>query len=316
MTEQQPDPENVRASVAKGYGAIARGETPVEPDAATTTTTAEAESGGGCCGPSTAPAEATAGEPAAGGGCCGPTMAVDELAEALGYDPAEVAALPGGANLGLSCGNPAAIAGLTAGQVVLDLGSGAGFDAFLAGPKVGAEGRVIGVDMTPDMLARARRNSASYIERTGLENVEFRLGEIEHLPLADASVDVVISNCVLNLSPDKRQVWSEVARVLRPGGQVAISDLGLLEPLPPGAGDHIEALIGCVSGAELVSDTEAHVAAVGLELVALECHSTYVDSLVGANDPLYAKLQAALPVGRRIAEYVTSYALTARRVRA
>ena len=125
--------------------------------------------------------------------------------------------------MGLSCGNPTAIASLKAGEVVLDLGSGGGFDAFIAGPKVGPKGRVIGVDMTADMIAKARKNSQVYSERTGLNNVEFRLGEIEHLPVADACVDVVISNCVLNLSPDKAQVWKEIARVLKPGGRVAIS---------------------------------------------------------------------------------------------
>ncbi|QDU66438.1 arsenite methyltransferase [Engelhardtia mirabilis] len=308
--DHERDADAIRASVAGGYGAIARGEA--------LAASAEAEApaaSSGCCGPAASATSPAAGTEAAGGGCCGPTMAVDELAQALGYDPAELAALPGGANLGLSCGNPAAIAALSEGETVLDLGSGAGFDVFLAGPKVGAAGRAIGVDMTPDMLARARRNVASYRERTGLDNVEFRLGEIEHLPVADASVDAVISNCVLNLAPDKRQVWAEVARVLRPGGRAAISDLGLCEPLPPGTVDHLEALIGCVAGAELVDDTCAHVAAVGLELVRLERHPAYVDSLVGANDPLYHRLQASLPPGRRIAEYVTSFVAEVRRPR-
>ena len=307
MTDQDrtPDADAIRASVAQGYAAIARGEEP-----GLTARAEEGEAAGGCCAPSSAPvAESAEG----GGGCCGPTMAVDELAQALGYEPSELEALPGGANLGLSCGNPAALASLRAGETVLDLGSGAGFDVFLAGPKVGATGRAIGVDMTPDMLARARANVASYRERTGLDNVEFRLGEIEHLPVADGSVDAVISNCVLNLAPDKRQVWAEVARVLKPGGRAAISDLGLLAPLPAGVVDHLEALIGCVAGAELVAQTEAHVAAVGLELVSLEQHPAYVDSLVGANDPLYRKLQEALPAGRRMAQYVTSFAAQVRR---
>ncbi len=165
-------------------------------------------------------------------GCCGETWEPTQLATKIGYDAAQLAALPGGANLGLSCGNPTAIAALQPGQVVLDLGSGGGFDVFLAGPKVGATGRVIGVDMTAEMIAKARGNVDAYRASTGLDNVEFRLGEIEHLPVADASVDVVISNCVINLSPDKPQVWREIARVLRPGGRVAVSDMALLRPLP------------------------------------------------------------------------------------
>jgi arsenite methyltransferase len=191
-------------------------------------------------------------------GCCcgGESVDADDLARTVGYTTAELATLPDGANMGLCCGNPTAIASLRPGEVVLDLGSGGGFDAFLAGPKVGPSGRVIGVDMTPEMLAKARRNIAAYHERTGLDNVEFRLGEIEHLPVADNSVDVVISNCVINLSPAKPQVWREIARVLKPGGRVAVSDLALLKPLPPAVVDMEEALVGCVAGAVLVEETE------------------------------------------------------------
>jgi len=151
-----------------------------------------------------------------GGSCCGSSCGsarLSELVEKIGYSAAELAALPEGANMGLSCGNPTALASLKPGEVVLDLGSGGGFDVFIAGRNVGPTGRVIGVDMTPEMLTKARRNIVSYRKQTDLDNVEFRLGEIEHLPVADASVDVVISNCVINLSPDKPQVWREIARV-------------------------------------------------------------------------------------------------------
>src|SRR5262245_33343473 len=167
------DTETVHEAVRNNYAAIARANMPDEQEA-------QSDS---CCAPS----------------CCSSSMDVTTLATSIGYDPAELSSLPDGANMGLSCGNPTAIASLQPGEVVLDLGSGGGFDVFLAGPKVGPTGRVIGIDMTPDMLALARKNTATYYEVTGLENVEFRLGEIEHLPVADATVDVVISHCVLNL---------------------------------------------------------------------------------------------------------------------
>ena len=154
---------------------------------------------------------------------------------------------------------------------------------FIAGKKVGATGRAIGVDMTAEMLAKARKNLRAYRERTGLDNVEFRLGEIEHLPVADASVDVVISNCVINLSPDKPQVWREIARVLKPGGRVAVSDLALLKPLPPGVLEMVEALVGCVAGAVLVSETERMAKEAGLTDIVLnsEIWSTLTEWWIG-----------------------------------
>jgi len=233
------------------------------------------------------------------------------VAKRVGYNEAELATLPDGANMGLSCGNPTALASLRPGEVVLDLGSGGGFDCFLAGPKVGPSGRVIGVDMTPEMIAKARRNTAAYRERSGLNNVEFRLGEIEHLPVADNSVDVVISNCVINLSPDKAQVWREIARVLKPGGRVAVSDLALLRPLPAAIQEMVMAWIGCVAGAVLVEDTERFAREAGLIDIGLESKPEYVASMTSFEDPLYQNIAAALPPGTRPADYITSLNVTA-----
>ena len=249
-----------------------------------------------------------------GGGCCGSaTLDVEQLAKHIGYTREELAASPEAANMGLSCGNPTAIASLRPGEVVVDLGAGGGFDAFIAGPKVGATGKVIGVDMTPDMVSKARKSIPIYTERSGLNNVEFRLGEIEHLPLADASVDVVISNCVLNLSPDKPQVWREIARVLKPGGRAAISDLALLKPLPSNIVEMVEALIGCVAGAVLVSETEQMARDAGLIEIRLEASPGYIDAMSRWEDPLYQQILAALPSGSKASDYITSLAVTASR---
>lgn len=214
--------------------------------------------------------------------------------------------------MGLSCGNPNALAALQPGEVVLDLGAGGGFDVFIAGKKVGATGRAIGVDMTPEMLSKARRNIMTYRERTGMDNVEFRLGEIEHLPVADSSVDVIISNCVINLSPDKPQVWREIARVLKPGGRVAVSDLALLRPLPPAVVEMVEALVGCVAGAVLVSETESMAKQAGLTAILCKGKSGYIDGMADWQDPLYQKILAALPAGSKPADYITSLEITAR----
>jgi SAM-dependent methyltransferase len=195
--------------------------------------------------------------------------------------------------------------------VVLDLGSGGGFDVFIAGLKVGATGRVIGVDMTSEMIAKARKNLATYRESSGLDNVEFRLAEIEHLPLADASVDVVISNCVINLSPDKVQVWREIARVLKPAGRVAVSDLALLKPLPEAVARMIDAWIGCVAGAALVSETERMVKEAGLGGARLNPKTGYVDGMVDCHDPLYQKIIANLPAGTKAGDYITSLEIMA-----
>jgi SAM-dependent methyltransferase len=191
-------------------------------------------------------------------GCCGPSAA--QIAERIGYSATDTTAVPDGANLGLGCGAPLAAAALRAGETVLDLGSGAGFDAFLAVQEVGPTGRVIGVDMTDDMLAKARANA----ERAGHRNVEFRKGFIEALPLDDASVDVVISNCVINLSPDKPAVYREVARALRPGGRMIVSDVVLDAPLPAAIAEDVNALVGCVAGASLRADYLGAIRAAGL----------------------------------------------------
>jgi arsenite methyltransferase len=247
--------------------------------------------------------------------CCSGMSNVDSerLARQIGYSAEELARLPEGANIGLSCGNPGALAALRPGEVLLDLGSGAGFDAFVAGPKVGPTGHVIGVDMTAEMLVKARKNIVAYRERAGLNNVEFRLGEIEHLPVADASVDAVISNCVINLSPDKGQVWREISRVLKPGGRVAVSDLALLQPLPPTVMEMVEALVGCIAGAVLVSETEHMAREAGLSEIQLNPKSGYVDSLVEWQDPLYQKIMAHLPPGKKPGDYITSLEITARK---
>lgn len=246
--------------------------------------------------------------------CCGAKpQAAEKLANHIGYSFEELAALPDGANLGLSCGNPTALASLKPGEVVLDLGSGGGFDVFIAGRKVGAAGRAIGVDMTSEMLAKARQNIAAYRERSRLDNVEFRLGEIEHLPLADNSVDVVISNCVINLSPEKPQVWREIARVLKPGGRVAVSDLALLKPLPEGVRELVEALVGCVAGAVLVEETKRMAHAAGLQDVQLTPKQAYMEAMTDWQDPLYLKLREHLPPGAKASDYITSLEVTARK---
>ncbi|MDY0169770.1 MAG: arsenite methyltransferase [Thermoguttaceae bacterium] len=245
--------------------------------------------------------------------CCG-SSSPRSIATTIGYTNEELAELPEGANMGLSCGNPTALASLRPGEVVLDLGSGGGFDVFIAASKVGPSGRAIGVDMTPDMLDRARRNAEAFRASAGLDNVEFRLGEIEYLPVADASVDVVLSNCVINLSQDKPQVWREIARVLKPGGRVSISDLALLQPLPDAVRQSVEVLVGCIAGAVLVEETQAMVRTAGLVDAVFEAKSDYIDQMTEWSDPLYREIIAKLPPGTRPADFVTSLNITARKL--
>jgi len=213
--------------------------------------------------------------------CCGGSAApTQNISKAIGYSDEEMTSVPEGANLGLGCGNPVALASLAEGETVLDLGSGAGFDCFLAANKVGSRGKVIGVDMTPEMIDKARENA-----RNGnYENVEFRLGEIENIPAADNSVDAVISNCVINLSPDKKRVFSEAFRVLKPGGRLMISDIVLLKELPDFVKESVAAYIGCVSGAVMKGDYLEAITEAGFQQVKLIDETSFpIDCIV--NDP-------------------------------
>jgi SAM-dependent methyltransferase len=202
-----------------------------------------------------------------GGGSCGTDESASRAAgEALGYSAGDLKGLPEGADMGLGCGNPKAIASLKPGETVLDLGSGGGIDCFLAAKEVGASGRVIGVDMTPEMVSKARANA----RKAGFGQVEFRLGEIEHLPMADASVDVIISNCVINLSPDKPQVFREAHRVLKPGGRLAVSDIVATAALPEEVRKDLALYTGCVAGASPIAEVERMLAEAGFKDIKIE----------------------------------------------
>lgn len=248
--------DQIRTDVREHYSAIARG--------------AQTQRQTGCCG-----------------GGSGDTLTATRR---LGYSDADLAAAPDAANLGLGCGNPQAIAELKPGEVVIDLGAGGGFDAFLAARAVGATGRVIGVDMSADMVALARGNAGTH----GTQNVEFRLGEIEHLPVPDACADVLISNCVINLAPDKRAVYADAFRVLRPGGRIAISDVVAMQPIPSSLQDDVAAHCGCVAGAALATDVTAMLRELG-----------FVDVNVEA-DPSSAEVIAGWAPGRGFERYVAS----------
>ena len=222
--------------------------------------------------------------------CCGPkacgcnsAVSAKDISKSIGYSDEEMAAVPEGANLGLGCGNPVALASLKEGETVLDLGSGAGFDCFLAARQVGESGRVIGVDMTPEMIEKARDNA----RKSDYTNVEFRLGEIENLPAADSSIDAIISNCVINLAPDKKRVFKEAFRVLKPGGRIMVSDIVLTKALPENIKNSIEAYVGCIAGASLESDYLAAIKAAGFQDIKVVGEATFpIESMV--SDPTAA----------------------------
>jgi SAM-dependent methyltransferase len=269
--------DEVKKAVREGYAKVAKG-------------------GSSCCGPATS--------------CCGGQP--KELSRRVGYSDAEMAAAPEGANLGLGCGNPVALASLKQGETVLDLGSGAGFDCFLAAKQVGSKGRVIGVDMTPEMLDKARENA----KKAGVSNVEFRLGEIENLPVADSSVDVVISNCVINLAPDKGRVFAEAHRALKPGGRLMVSDLVLLADLPTAIRDSVAAYVGCLAGASRKEDYLAAIKAAGFRDVKVESEDSFPVDLM-QNDPTAKAVLADLRIEKEelggIARTVASVKVSARK---
>lgn len=231
--------------------------------------------------------------------CCTEQDLSEEISKKIGYTENELKSVPEGANLGLGCGNPIALASLKEGETVLDLGSGAGFDCFLAANKVGLSGRVIGVDMTLEMIEKARENA----KKNQIENTEFELGEIENLPVEDDSVDVIISNCVINLSPDKRAVFQESFRVLKPGGRLMISDIVLLKELPDFIKNSVEAYVGCVSGASLRDEYLEDIKTAGFaEVNILNERAFPVDSII--NDPIVKSIIEKLKVTREEIEDV------------
>ncbi len=256
--------EQVRAAVRDTYSQIALSEP------------------AGCCGP-------------AASSCCTPSAPVTIGSGQLGYSPQDLVSVPEGADLGLGCGNPGAIASLQPGETVLDLGSGAGFDAFLAAAAVQAHGRVFGVDMTPAMVSKARANA----ETGGYRNVEFRLGEIENLPVADSIVDVIISNCVINLSPDKPAVFREAFRVLRPGGRLAVSDVVAFAGLPDEIRGDLSLYSGCVAGASPISELGSIMAEAGFE-----------DIRIAPKDESKTFIEQWAP-GRNVTDYVVSATIEA-----
>ena len=233
--------------------------------------------------------------------CCRSTDLAENISKKIGYTEEELEAVPKGSNLGLGCGNPVALASLKEGETVLDLGSGAGFDCFLAANKVGKNGKVIGVDMTPEMIEKARENA----KEGNYKNVEFRLGEIENLPAADNSVDIVISNCVINLVPDKKKVFMEAFRVLKPGGRLMISDIVLLKELPDFVKNSVEAYVGCVAGAVKKDEYIETVKAAGFREVKIIDETSFPSEYV-TDDPTAKTIMKNLKIQPEKIEEITS----------
>ncbi len=246
-----------------------------------------AKQGSSCCGPVKS--------------CCGSTDLVQDISKNIGYSQKELDAVPEGANLGLGCGNPVAPASLKEGEVVLDLGSGAGFDCFLAANQVGKTGKVIGVDMTAEMLERARENA----RKGNFDNVEFRLGEIENLPVGDNQVDIIISNCVINLSPNKERVFKEAFRVLRPGGRLMVSDIVLLKELPEEIKNSVAAYVSCIAGATTKGEYLKEIQAAGFKETKVQGEAAFSTELL-ANDPIAREVAKNLKLSRKKAEDLAS----------
>lgn len=269
--------DEIRQAVRESYGKVARG-------------------GGGCCGP---------------GVSCGSRKIVS-VSQQVGYSEDEIGSVPDGANLGIGCGNPVALASLKKGETVLDLGSGGGFDCFLAAKRVGESGRVIGIDMTGEMVARARENARN----GGYRNVDFRLGEIEHLPVADESVDAVISNCVINLVPDKSEAFRETFRVLKSGGRLMISDIVLLGELPPVIRESIAAYVGCLSGAMPREDYLATVKEAGFRDVSIVSEKLFPVELI-ITDPAVKAIVESLEMPqeklKQLVSLIVSITVSARK---
>ena len=260
--------EKIKEFVKDGYAKIAR-------------------KGGSCCEPTTS--------------CCGDINMASMISQKIGYSDEELKSIPEGANLGLGCGNPIALASLKEGETVLDLGAGAGFDCFLAANQVGEMGKVIGIDMTPEMVEKARENAV----KGNYTNVEFKLGEIEDLPVADESVDIIISNCVINLSPDKPKVFEEAFRVLKPGGRLMVSDIVLLKQLPNFIKESIDAYVSCVSGALLKEDYIAAIKNAGFQEIEIIDETSFPADYLNL-DPLVESIKTYIKVSTKEIKNIAS----------